>query len=148
MEATLNTYAVAPLIDWNFKTQAYPEIRFEKLADASIAFLRDVFNQIMKAGHELPDGFINEVVTETAKTLKLKWAVENKEDDLNKKAYLAFERGKKLKADKLEIDAPKTPRKLKEQILKLKIQPDLDSKCFKLGEKFTNVIYKKQKNMS
>jgi len=154
MEATLNIYAVGPLIDWNFGTHAYPKIRFEKLADASVAFLRDVFNQIMKAGHELPDGFINEVVAETAKTLKLKWAAENKDDNsnkdnnLNKKAYLSFERGKKLKADKLEIDAPRTPRKLKEQILKLKIQPDLDSKCFKLGEKFTNVIYKKQKNMS
>lgn len=152
MEATLNTYAVADLIDWNFGTHVYPKIRFEKLADASAAFLRDVFNQIMKTGHELPDGFISEVVAETAKTLKLKWTTTDKDNldkgDLNKKAYLSFERGKKLKADKLEIDAPKTPRKLKEQILKLKIQPDLDFKCFKLGEKFTNVIYKKQKNMS
>jgi len=152
MEATINTYAVAPLVDWNFGTHAYPKIRFEKLADASTAFLRDVFNQIMKAGHELPDGFISEVVAETAKTLKLKWVAENagnKEEDLNKKAYLSFERGKKLRADKLEIDAPKTPKELKEQLLKLKIQPDLDFKCFKLGEKFTNVIYKKgQKNMS
>lgn len=148
METTLNIYAVAPLIDWNFRTKAYPEIRFEKLADASTAFLRDVFNQIMRAGHELPDGFINEVVTETARTLKLKWAVVDK-DNLNKKAYLAFERGKKLKADKLEIDASRTPKKLKEQLLRLKIQPDLESKCFKLGEKFTNAIYKrKQKNMS
>jgi len=148
MEATINTYAVGPLIDWNFGTHAYPKIRFEKLADASTAFLRDVFNQIMKAGHELPDGFINEIVTETAKTLKLKWIAGNKEEDLNKKAYLSFERGKKLRADKLEIDAPRTPKKLKEQLLNLKIQPDLDSNCFKLGEKFTNVIYKKQKNMS
>ena len=155
MEATLNTYAVADLIDWNFGTHVYPKIRFEKLADASVAFLRDVFNQIMKAGHELPDGFISEVVAETAKTLKLKWATGSKNGDLdkdnnlNKKAYLSFERGKKLKADKLEIDAPRTPKKLKEQILRLKIQPDLDFKCFKLGEKFTNAIYRrKQKDMS
>ena len=148
MEATINSYAVNPLIDWNFGTKAYPKIKFEKLADASTAFLRDVFNQIMKAGHELPDGFISEVVAETAKTLKLRWAGDGK-DSPSKKAYLAFERGKKSKADKLEIDAPGTPKKLKEQLLKLKIQPDSEHRCFKLGEKFTNAIYKKkQENMS
>ena len=163
MELTINSYAVNPLIDWNFGTRAYPKIRFEKLADASTAFLRDVFGQIMKGGHDLPDGFINEVVAETAKTLKLKWVSdgnngskkdgldndESKEDDEGKKAYLAFEQGKKSKADKLEIDAPRTPKKLKEKLLKLKIESDSEYKCFKLGEKFTNAIYRReQKDVS
>jgi len=176
MEATINTYAVAPLIDWNYGTKAYPKIRFEKLADASVAFLRDVFGQIMKGGQELPEGFIQEIVNETAKTLKLKWVddgtglpekkeevvekptddeEDDKEDDkddkkvddkkeekkdVNKKALFAFERGKKSKADQMGIDSPKTPKELKDKLLKLKIQPDFESKCFKLGEKFTNVI--------
>lgn len=147
MEATLNTYAVAPLIDWNFGTQSYPKIKFEKLADASTAFLRDVFNQIMKAQHELPDGFISEVVAETAKVLKLKWTGTNKDDsnkNPSKKAYFAFEQGKKLKADRLEIDAPRTPKKLKEQLLNLKSQPDLEARCYKLGEKFVDGIYRKK----
>jgi len=147
MEATLNTYAVAPLIDWNFGTSAYPQIKFEKLADSSVAFLRDVFGQIMKAGHTLPDGFINEIVTETAKVLKLKWSPEkvskDKNDSIGKKAYSAFERGKKDKADKLEIDAPKTPLELKKKILSLKSQPDLENKCYKLGEKFVDGTVKK-----
>lgn len=180
MEATLNTYAVAPLIDWNFGTKAYPKIRFEKLADASVAFLRDVFSQIMKSGQPMPEGFIQEIVNETAKTLKLKWVddgsglpdkkkeeedgkkddkddkdndddnkvddkkEENKKDE-NKKAFFAFERGKKSKADQLEIDAPKTPKELKGKLLKLKIQPDFETKCFKLGEKFTNAINDRDK---
>ena len=160
MEATLNTYAVNPLIDINFGSGAYPEIKFEKLADSSTAFLKDVFSQIMKDGYEIPDGFINEVVAETAKTLKLKWVAENvdvkkkdnkkdKKEDENEKAYLAFERGKKMTADKLKMDAPKTPTELKKQLLKLKNQSELESKCFKLGEKLTNSIYdRKQKNMS
>lgn len=159
VEATLNTFAVNPLIDMNFGSGCYPEIRFEKLADSSTAFLRDVFNQLMKDGYELPDGFINEIVTETAKTLKLKWAGEDvsikkkekkepekEEDEENKKAYLAFERGKKVTADKLKMDAPKTPTELKKQLLNLKNQSNLESKCFQLGEKLTHGIYnRKQK---
>lgn len=145
MESTINTYAVAPLIDWNFGTSAYPQIKFEKLADSSVAFLRDVFNQIMKAGCVLPDGFINEIVTETAKVLKLKWSPEKvtKDDSVSKKAYIAFERGKKDKADKLEIDAPRTPLELKKKLLNLKSQPDLENKCYKLGEKFVDGTVKK-----
>lgn len=164
MEATINTYAVAPLIDWNYGTGAYPKIKFEKLADASVAFLRDVFSQIMKAGYDLPEGFIQEIVTEAAKTLKLKWVndgtgkkndkkenkgenkEEDKKEDQNKKALLAFERGKKLKADQMEIDAPKTPKELKEQLLNLKIQPNFEDKCFALGEKFTDAIYRRREN--
>ena len=159
MEATLNTYAVAPLIDWNYGTGVYPKIKFEKLADASVAFLRDVFSQIMKTGYDLPDGFIQEVITEASKTLKLKWVndgtgkkndeKEDEKEDENKKALLAFEQGKKSKADQMEIDAPKTPKKLREQLLNLKIQPNFEDKCFALGEKFTDVICKReQKKMS
>ncbi|MHA1226260.1 MAG: phage portal protein family protein [Candidatus Hodarchaeales archaeon] len=147
MEATLNTYAIAPLIDWNFGTQSYPEIRFEKLADASQAFLREVFNQIMRTGEKLPDGFVNEVVTETAKALRLKWAMKEKVEK-EKKPLLAFEKGKKKRADELNINAPRTPKVLKEKLLNLKYEPDLEAKCYKLGEKFTNGIYRKQKNLS
>lgn len=181
MEATLNVYAIAPLIDWNFGTQAYPEIKFEKLADSSQAFLREVFTQIIKKGDTLPDGFIEEVVSETAKALRLEWTAgkeinpkkDDKEDDKkddkqpesnsdkdsdkdsdknsdkdkrieSKKAYLSFEQGKKNQADKLKIDAPRTPKDLKDKLLNLKYQPDLNIKCYQLGEKFAYGIYSKQ----
>jgi hypothetical protein len=149
IESTLNTYAVAPLIDWNFGTNAYPQIKFEKLADSSVAFLRDVFGQIIKGGNTLPEGFINEIVSETAKVLKLKWSPENvskvsEKNNVGKKAYSAFENGKKGIADKLNMDAPKTPLELKKKLLSLKFQPGLEEKCHKLGEKFANGIYNKK----
>jgi len=166
MEATLNIYAVAPLIDWNFGTNAYPQIKFEKLADSSVAFLNNIFSQIMKSGYALPEGFINEIVSQTAKVLDLKWAPtgtdskpslssessqssysssssQSSKQDVGKMAYLAFERGKKKRSDELEIAAPKTPLGLKTKLLNLKSQSDLEKKCYKLGEKFIDGIYKK-----
>lgn len=138
MEATLNTYAVAPLIDFNYQTKAYPQISFDKLSDIAQVFLREVFDKIMKSGEKLPEGFVNEVIDETAKSLKLKWAFKEQETP-NKRALLAFEKGKLKKADELEINAPSTPRVLKDKLLKVKNRPDLEQKCYELGEKFAHV---------
>lgn len=149
MEITLNTYAVAPLIDWNFGSKAYPQIKFENLADVSQIFLREAFEQIIKAGERLPDGFVNEVITETAKVLKLKWAFEKKEkvesveSDTGKKAFESFEQGKLKKSNELKIKAPRTPQKLKDFLFNVKTQPDLEARCFELGGKFANGISKK-----
>lgn len=138
MEATLNTYAVAPLIDFNYQSRAYPQIKFDKLSDASQIFLREVFDKIMRAKEKLPEGFVNEVISETAKSLKLKWAFEEKKTP-NKKALLAFEKGKLKKANELDIKAPATPKALKEKLLKVENLRELEQKCYKLGEKFAQV---------
>ena len=137
MEATLNTYAVAPLIDFNFGTSAYPQIKFEKISDPSKEFLMNVFNQIMKAKVGLPKGFIDQVIDETAKSLNLKWALEEKTE--NKEALEAFERGKLEQSNKLRIKAPRTPKSLKEKILKVKNTPENLTRCYELGKEFAYV---------
>ena len=92
MEATLNSYAIAPLIDWNFNTKCYPKVKFERLTDGSKSFLRETFDKIMKSGTDIPDGFVEEVISEAAKELKLQWAFgknekytrDDEEDDEDK----------------------------------------------------------------
>lgn len=145
MEATLNTYAIAPLIDLNFNSQSYPQIKFEKISDASRQFLMDVFRMIMKQKDGLPEDFVEEVIYETAKQLNLNWALkkEKPKKAKNEKALIAFEKGKVKMADKLHIDAPPTPKKLKEKLLKVGPQEELENKCFKLGEEFAYVGKKK-----
>ena len=145
IEATLNTYAVAPLIDWNFSTDAYPTLRFDHISDIAQDFLKDVFNSIMKYDKPLPEGFVNEVIAEASKALKLKW-VPKKVDTVKKKKNSAleeFEKGKLKKADDLDIDAPSTPKTMKEKLLKAKNNPDLLKKCYKLGEDFAQMYAKK-----
>lgn len=135
--ATLNTYAIAPLIDFNFGTKAYPQIQFERIADISRSFLRETFNAIMRRRDvPLPEGFVNQVIDETARSLNLKWIAGEKKE--NRKALEAFENGKLKKANELKVEAPSTPRKLKEKILRVKDKPELINKCFRLGEDFVH----------
>lgn len=135
MAATLNTYAIAPLIDFNFGTKSYPQIQFERISDISRVFLREVFDKLMKKKEvAVPEGFITQVIYETARSLNLKWIADKGTE--NKKALDAFEEGKLKKANELDVDAPSTPRKLKEKILRVKDKPDLINRCFKLGEEF------------
>jgi len=86
MEATINSYAIAPLIDWNFNSKAYPTIKFEKLTDTSRTFLKEVFQKIVQSKEfALPDGFVEEIVNETAKELNLNWVI-GKNDKLKRLA--------------------------------------------------------------
>jgi len=147
MESTLNTYAVAPLIDWNFGSQAYPRIEFEKITGQTAQFLETVFSKIADS-KRLPDGFVDEVIDETARNLKLKW-IHKKEEETekrNKNLLKSFEEGKRRRSDELKINAPKTPQSLKDSILNLKPGPDLEIKCFKLGQKYADG--QKKKNLS
>jgi hypothetical protein len=157
MESTLNSYAIAPLIDWNFGTKSYPTIEFERLADVSRTFLREVFDRIMRYGNTtLPDGFVEEVIGETAKELQLQWAFGKKEklgiktetttgaDKKNTKTpFQAFEEGKRNRSDKLKIKAPRTPGELKQKLLRIKNDPNQITGCYELGEKFANLWQKK-----
>jgi len=146
MEATLNSYVIAPLIDWNFKSKSYPTIRFEKLDDSSRSFLQDVFKEIMKSKVALPDGFVEEVVNEAAKELKLKWAFGGeKEKPKSKTPFQAFEEGKRERSDKLRIGAPRTPKELKQKLLQIENTPKQILGCYDLGEKFAILWQKKQK---
>ena len=147
MAATINTYAIAPLIDWNFGTQAYPYLKFESLSDVSQVFLREVFDAIMKAKTPLPEGFIEEIINETSKSLNLKWTLKqgSSKGSGNNEALKAFEKGKLKKSDETGIKAPSTPQELKDKLLRIKSKPDLIAKCYKLGEEFA---YGNKKNLS
>ena len=140
MEHTLNTYAVAPLIDYNFGTQAYPKIRFAEISDITQYFLERVFTQIMKQD-KLPEGFINEVVDKTAEALKLDW--RRPKEIMSKEALKAFEKGKIEMANKLKIPAPRTLPKIKDKILKTKVSEAFLKKCFELGKEYS-LIYAKE----
>lgn len=143
MEETIDTFVIAPLIDWNFSTTAYPRIRFDHISDIAQDFLKDVFNSIMKYDKPLPEGFVSEVISEASKALKLKWTPTEKEKKEYSKALDSFEKGKLNKADKLNIDAPPTPPKIKEKLLKVKNSSDLANKCYKLGENFAEMYGRK-----
>jgi len=186
MEATINSYIVTPLIDWNFNSKAYPTIKFEKLNDISKVFLREVFQKIMQAKTKIPDGFVEEVVNETAKELKLEWTADkdnnerdykreddekdddkndeqeeenegdkkdedkkdNKENDKEEKQksatpFKSFEEGKRKKSDMLRIKAPKTPKEIKNKLLKIKNNTEQIAGCYELGEKFATLWQKK-----
>ena len=169
MSATLNTYAIAPLIDFNYGTNAYPTLKFEKISDISKTFLREVFDKIMKKDAEIPQGFIDEVIDETAKSLNLKWVSdgkekvkikeedkkeendekENKEEEeknkKNKEALDAFEKGKLKKANELKMKAPHTPLDLKNKLLRVKDEKELIEKCYKLGEQLV-YVHRNQKS--
>lgn len=141
MEVTLNTYAIAPLIDWNFTSKAYPRLQFDTMADTTQVFLREVFEKIMKNEQPiLPEGFVNEIIAETAKSLKLKWVPDAKDSKKkvirNRKAAAAFEKGKLTKANELQIKAPLTPQKLREKLWRVRKGQEFENKCFKLGQKF------------
>ena len=143
IEATLNAYAIAPLIDWNFGTKAYPVLRFDHISDIAQDFLKDVFNSIMKYDKPLPEGFVNEVIAEASKALKLKWTPTEKDNKDFKKALNAFEKGKLKKSNELNIDAPATPQNIKDKLLKVKKNSELIDKCYKLGEDFAEIYVRK-----
>ena len=136
MEASLNTYAVAPLIDFNFKTSAYPKVQFEMISDLSKQFLRDVFDKIMKARVQLPQGFVDQVIDETARNLNLEWA---RKEEKNEEAFKSFEEGKLKESNRLRLKAPSTPKKLKEKLLRVKNTKENIEKCFRLGKEFAHV---------
>ena len=158
MAATLNTFAIAPLIDFNYGTNAYPTLKFEKISDISKTFLREVFEKIIKNDGVIPQGFIDEVIRETAKSLNLKWIDDGKKEKenekkdgeknkKNKEALDAFEKGKLKKANELKMKAPYTPLDLKNKLLRVKDEKILIEKCYKLGEQFAHV-YRNKKSKS
>jgi len=105
METTLNTYAVAPLIDWNFASQSYPQIKLENLTDEVQILLARVFDKILSRKEiEIPSDFIEEVTKKIGKKMELEWS--------EKKPVI-----KKLDTEEPKIDEPKDePKdKLKEE---------------------------------
>ena len=72
MENTLNTYAVAPLIDWNFGSGAYPQIKLQDLTDEVQILLSHIFDQIIKRKETpISEEFVEEVTQKISQKMGL-----------------------------------------------------------------------------
>ena len=137
MEDTLNEWAVAPLIDWNFKSGSYPKIKLMPLKDKAQQQIISIFETLIKKEPSLlSTSFVNKLVNEVAQILGL----EVKEEQDNKNALKAFESGKKKEFDKKRKPAINTPVKLKDMIkekaIELKGDPFFLEKFEIMGRNF------------
>ena len=122
IEDTLNEWAVAPLVDWNFTNPSYPKIKLQPLHSATENYLLDIFKAIVtKDPTLLTADYVATLSNNVAEYLGLEVKVETEEIALQ-----AFENGKKKEADKLKKPAPKTDKELKEELIKkaIKIKDD------------------------
>ncbi len=122
MEDTLNEWAVAPLIDWNFNNDSYPKIKLMPLKDNIQQQLINIFEKLIsKDPSFISPGFANELSNEVAQTLGL----EIKENT-NKDAFNSFESGKRKEYDRKKKPAIATPEDIKNKIKKqaVKLQDD------------------------
>ncbi len=136
MEDTLNQWAIAPLIDWNFGTGNYPKIKLMPLKDEVNGTLIDVFKTLIGKNPEvITPAFANSLVLQVAKVLGL----EVKTDD-GTDALKAFEIGKKTIFDKNKKPAKATPESIKKDVKKkaIELKDDLYylEKFRVMGEKF------------
>jgi len=123
MEDTLNEWAIAPLIDWNFNSNSYPKIKLMPLKGKTQDYLINMFSTLMKKDPSfIPQTFTNKLVNEVAEALGLEIKIDEKKD-----AISAFESGKKKIYDKEKLKAAKTPDAIKKKIKEkaVKLQDDL-----------------------
>ena len=134
MEDTLNQWAVAPLIDWNFGSGSYPKIQFMSLTAETEQLLTDIFYALMKKkDFELPDEVERKIIDSMAEKLGLEY-----KSPTVKQALKAFENGKRTMSNTLKIPAPVTTKNIKTRLRKKYIQlkdgPDLLIKFESLGK--------------
>lgn len=142
MEHTLNEWAINPLIDWNFNSQAYPKIQFISMTSEIQSLLNDIFYAMLKRREfALPKEFESKVINNIAEKLGLEFTVPTQVDALN-----AFEGGKKSMSNLLKIPAPITDQKAKVSLsrryIELKEDPDLLIKMESFGKDFVLNMYK------
>jgi len=143
MEDTLNNYAVAPLIDWNFKNGSYPKIKLMDITEEAQIYLNRVFEDIVRRKDvKLPEEFVEEVYHSMAEKLGLE--VSFKAPRELKSAAEAFELGKKQRSDELGIPCPFTPKKIKEK-LKKETDPKKFQRIYELGREYAEKAASKLK---
>lgn len=137
IEDTLNEWAVAPLVDWNFTNPSYPKIKLQPLHSATENYLLDIFKAIVtKDPSLLTSAYVSTLANEVSEYLGLEVKTTPEEIGLS-----AFENGKKKEADKLKVPATKTPKELKEELekkaIKIKDDPYFTEKFEALGRNYT-----------
>jgi len=141
MEDTLNQWAVAPLIEWNFGSNAsYPRIKLMPLNNSIQSFLLGLFEKLLTKDPTLvPQEFIDKLSKEAAE--KLGFDLSEKENP-QLQAIKAFENGKKLIADSKKLPAPPTDNKIKKEIALsaevLKNEPNFLDHFEALGRDYAN----------
>lgn len=147
MEDTLNEWAVAPLIDWNFGTGSYPKIKLMPLKDEVKEGIMKLFSELVKKDPAIyvNPAFASKLANEVAKILGI-----DVNADIDKDALKAFEAGKKKVFDKNATPATPTPDKIKETIKKkaveLKDDPFILDKIKIMGEDFAYEQIKRLKS--
>jgi len=118
MEDTLNEWAVAPLIDWNFKNGSYPKIKLQPLHSAQKNYLLEIFkNLVTKDPSLLSSEYVSTLANSVAEYLGLETRMDPAE-----MALKAFESGKKETFDKLKKPAVKVSKELKTELIKKAIK--------------------------
>jgi hypothetical protein len=146
MEDTLNEWAVAPLIDWNFNSGSYPKIKLMPLQDTAKQFLMSIFETLIKKDPAavITPAFASKLADEVAINLGLEVKVENKQDALK-----AFESGKKAIYDTKKLPAKTTPdsvkKKVKEKAISLSGDTYFLEKFEAMGKRFALAQINKEK---
>lgn len=144
MEDTLNEWAVAPLIDWNFGSGSYPKIKLMPLKDNIQQQLIQIFEKIITKDPQsfVSPGFMNSLSNEVAETLGLEIKTNTKLDALS-----AFESGKKKEFDRRKEPAITTPddtkKQIKQRAVKLQDDPYFLEKFEAMGRSFAMEQLKK-----
>ena len=137
MEDTLNEWAVAPLINWNFNSGNYPKIKMMPLKDNIQQQLISIFEKLISKDPQtyVSAGFANKLSNEVANTLGL----EIKEN-IGKDAFSAFESGKRKEFDKKKKPAIPTTdvvkKKIKKRAVRLQDDPYFLEKFEAMGRSF------------
>ncbi len=142
MEDTLNEWAVAPLVDWNFGSGNYPKIKFMPVQDETQSMIYSIFSEIIKKDPTmLTPKYIASIANSVSDRLGLDAKINPEKD-----AILAFETGKKAAADALKKPAPPTPKVLKEKIAKkavaLEDDPGFEEKFKEMGKEYAINFFK------
>ena len=146
MEDTLNEWAVAPLIDWNFNSGSYPKIKLMPLKDSTQEFLMTIFEALIKKDPTtyVSPAFASKLADEAAVILGLEVKTKGKQD-----AMKAFEVGKKAVYNKKNLPATTTPEYVKDEIKKKAISLSNDpyflEKFEVLGKNFALAQINKKK---
>ncbi len=144
MEDTLNEWAVAPLIEWNYKNGSYPKIKLMPLKDNIQQQLITIFEKLISKNPEayVSPGFANKLSNEVASTLGL----EIKENS-GKDALDSFESGKRKEFDRKKKPAipttEDTKRKIKKRAIKLHDDPFFLEKFEAMGKSHAIELLKK-----
>lgn len=136
MEDTLNEWAVAPLIDWNYNSGSYPKIKLMPLRSQTEQYLMSIFESIIKKDPTyMTPAFLNKLSNEVAQMLGLEIKEEQDVDALK-----AFESGKRKVFDQKKKPAKPTPDAVKNKIkiksIELKGDPYFLEKFEALGRDF------------